>query len=100
MSGVQTANVYAGGPLTSFAWHIEDGNLSSINYLHRGAPKHWYHIPTEFNEKLEELSVKLSKKMKCDKFIRHKSMMIPPSVLEKNQIPFGWVCDSTGFLFH
>lgn len=30
------------GPYSLFSWHLEDGNLNSINYLHRNAAKVFY----------------------------------------------------------
>lgn len=47
MKGIQSPFVYFGGLWTLFGWHIEDGNLNSINYLHRGEPKIWY-APSDF----------------------------------------------------
>lgn len=93
MKGIQTPYTYVGSALTSFALHVEDGNLNSINYLHFGQQIVWYVIPNSENGNLEKLVKKMAgiKSLdaeSCNLYIRHKMTMIPPSVLKKHKINF------------
>eukprot|EP00954_Amorphochlora_amoebiformis_P019082 1330371-Amorphochlora_amoeboformis.AAC.1 len=55
IKGVTVPWVYCGMQFSTFCWHCEDHHLPSINYLHRGAPKIWYCVPSDQAEKLEEV---------------------------------------------
>ncbi|GAB2276778.1 hypothetical protein Dimus_011493 [Dionaea muscipula] len=43
--GVTSPMVYIGMLFSWFAWHVEDHELHSLNFLHTGSPKTWYAIP-------------------------------------------------------
>ncbi len=53
LKGITTPFLYIGGYGTLFAWHVEDLNLPSINYLHHGEPKIWFVISREDAKKFE-----------------------------------------------
>lgn len=94
MQGINRPFVNVGRALTSFAIHLEDGDLFSINYLHKGGNKIWYVVPAEEGKKLEELANTLlpPEKTGCSLAIRHKKLMITPSMLAKHGIRFARVC--------
>ncbi|KAI9281876.1 JmjC domain, hydroxylase-domain-containing protein [Sporodiniella umbellata] len=87
--GVNVPYLYFGMWKATFPWHVEDMNLYSINYIHFGAPKQWYAIPPEHREKFERVMRDMFylQYKECHEFLRHKTYIISPRVLEENHIP-------------
>lgn len=83
--GVNTAYLYMGMWKATFAWHLEDVDLYSINYIHFGAPKQWYSISQEDARKFEAAMKQIwpTDFKSCDQFLRHKTYLISPDVLQK-----------------
>ncbi|EXJ91627.1 hypothetical protein A1O3_00177 [Capronia epimyces CBS 606.96] len=82
--GVNTAYLYLGMWRATFAWHLEDVDLYSINYIHFGAPKQWYSISQKDAPKFEAAMKSLwpSDGKSCDQFLRHKTYLVSPSILK------------------
>ncbi|KAJ6410320.1 hypothetical protein OIU84_007134 [Salix udensis] len=53
--GVTSPMVYIGMMFSWFAWHVEDHDLHSLNYMHMGAGKTWYGVPREAAVAFEEV---------------------------------------------
>ncbi|KAK0069712.1 lysine-specific demethylase 4B-like isoform X1 [Biomphalaria pfeifferi] len=98
IEGVCTAYLYFGMWKTTFAWHTEDMDLYSINYLHFGAPKSWYSIPPEHGQRLERLAQGFfpTSFSECPAFLRHKMSLISPFILKKYSIPVHKITQEAG----
>lgn len=53
--GVTSPMVYIAMMFSWFAWHAEDHDLHSLNYLHMGASKTWYGVPMGAANAFEEV---------------------------------------------
>ncbi|KAK0614331.1 hypothetical protein B0T14DRAFT_499626 [Immersiella caudata] len=84
--GVNTAYLYLGMWKATFAWHLEDVDLYSINYLHFGAPKQWYSISQADARRFEAAMKNIwpTEAKACDQFLRHKAFLISPAHLKQN----------------
>ncbi|KAJ7243881.1 hypothetical protein B0H12DRAFT_1129888 [Mycena haematopus] len=83
LPGVNTPYLYFGMWRATFAWHVEDMDLFSINYIHFGAPKFWYAVPQARAGALENTMRDTSQ---CPQFLRHKSFLASPTLLAQNAV--------------
>ncbi|CAG8620395.1 9559_t:CDS:10, partial [Scutellospora calospora] len=102
--GVNNAYLYFGMWKACFPWHVEDKDLYSINYIHFGAPKHWYAISPQRADKFEQHMRGwfgyASKN--CSEFLRHKEFLVSPSALDRAPILYNHVIqreESVNFAF-
>ncbi len=86
--GVTSPYIYIGAWKTLFAWHKEDMDLFSINYVHFGKSKYWYAISLEDSVKFEDYMKKSFPEAykECHEFLRHKTYLVHPEVLLKQGI--------------
>ncbi|CAO1629128.1 unnamed protein product [Parajaminaea phylloscopi] len=88
IAGVTDPYLYFGMWRATFAWHVEDMDLYSINYIHFGAPKQWYAIPQRDRLRFETAlaSAFPADARRCSQFMRHKSFLASPTFLAANNI--------------
>ena len=88
LPGVNTPYLYWGMWRATFAWHVEDMDLYSINYIHFGAPKQWYAIRQSDRQRFESAMAGAfpSDARRCPHFMRHKSYLASPSFLASHGI--------------
>ena len=82
--GINTPYLYIGGFRTMFAWHVEDYNLGSVNYLHSGSPKLWYVISAKHCKRFEAWVKSHYPQgfVSCSQFLRHKTTLVNPYLLK------------------
>ncbi len=90
LGGITRAMLYFGSWRAMFAWHKEDLDLYSINYLHGGAPKLWYAVPPPLAGRFEAMADGWfpQERMRCKEYLRHKTCMMSPSVLKSSNIAY------------
>lgn len=98
IDGVNTAYLYFGMWKTTFAWHTEDMDLYSINYLHMGEPKTWYCVPPVYGRKLEKMANGYfpASHKSCNAYLRHKMTLISPQILKQHKIPYNKITQEAG----
>lgn len=98
IDGVNTAYLYFGMWKTTFAWHTEDMDLYSINYLHFGEPKTWYAIPPEHGKRFERIASGFfpTSAKTCQAFLRHKMTLISPQILKQYSVPINKITQTAG----
>ena len=86
LPGVNSAYLYLGMWKATFSWHVEDMDLYSINYIHFGAPKQWYSISQQDNQKFEKVMRDIfpNDARNCDQFMRHKTFGASPTRLAQH----------------
>ncbi|KAG0169293.1 hypothetical protein DFQ28_003740 [Apophysomyces sp. BC1034] len=89
LPGVNAPYLYFGMWKATFPWHVEDMDLYSINYLHFGAPKQWYAIPTPYRKKFEAVmqTTFFQQYKACHQFLRHKTFIASPKLLANDGVP-------------
>ncbi|XP_071734573.1 lysine-specific demethylase ELF6-like [Rutidosis leptorrhynchoides] len=90
--GVTSPMVYIGMLFSWFAWHVEDHELHSLNYLHFGSPKTWYAVPADYAFTFEEVIRSKAYGGDIDRFaaltlLGEKTTLLSPEIVAASGIP-------------
>jgi jumonji domain-containing protein 2 len=98
LPGVNAPMLYFGTWRALFAFHVEDVDLYSINYLHLGAAKSWYSIAPADRRRFEQMAEKFfpGEYTRCHEFLRHKTKLFSPFRLQQERIPYETVVQLPG----
>ena len=94
--GISTPWLYIGETGSMFPFHVEDGNLLSMNFHITGAPKLWYGVQPRDIERVEEILQEHPTAQKCRSFFRHKHHFIDPAYLQSRGVPVYSVLQEPG----
>lgn len=85
--GINTPWLFIGQPKSFFPWHLEDGNLQSINIMLEGQPKYWFGVRNSDIGKVEDILRGTQEAANCPSFFRHKSHYIDLRLFYDKKIP-------------
>jgi len=84
ITGVTSPLLYVGMLFSTFAWHVEDHFLYSINFHHAGAPKTWYGVPSKDADRFETVAQGVlgrSSRTDAPAKLMSKNVMFSPTLL-------------------
>ena len=85
-SGISSPWLYVGEAGSMFPFHVEDGNLLSLNFHISGEPKLWYGVLPEDIPRVEEILKEHSEASKCGSYFRHKNHFVDMGYLQTRGI--------------
>ena len=85
--GINKPWLFVGQPKSFFPWHLEDGNLQSINIMLQGSPKYWFGVRNSDIEEVEKILRKTQEAANCPTFFRHKGHYIDLRLFYDKKIP-------------
>nr|XP_043632559.1 probable lysine-specific demethylase ELF6 [Erigeron canadensis] len=90
--GVTSPMVYIGMLFSWFAWHVEDHELHSLNFLHIGAPKTWYAVPADYAYTFEEVIRSKAygggmDRLAALRLLGEKTTLLSPEIVVESGIP-------------
>ncbi|KAL6980338.1 hypothetical protein U1Q18_021980 [Sarracenia purpurea var. burkii] len=90
--GVTSPMIYIGMLFSWFAWHVEDHELHSLNFLHTGSPKTWYAVPGDYAFSFEEVIRHQAYGGNIDRLaaltlLGEKTTLLSPEVVVESGIP-------------
>ncbi|KAJ1521802.1 hypothetical protein ONE63_003437 [Megalurothrips usitatus] len=91
--------LYVGAKHASFAWHVEDACLYSINYLHFGAPCVWFFVSPYDYKKFNDVAKLFPLDpghVTCSAVLMHKYLVISADLLQKYGISVHTVIQKAG----
>lgn len=96
--GISSPMIYVGMMFSSFCWHTEDNYLYSTNFIHNGAPKTWYGVPSSSAAKFEKvMREQLPELFNYQPNLLHSLVtQLSPRILKENNIPIYKLTHSAG----
>ncbi|XP_023745545.1 putative lysine-specific demethylase JMJ16 [Lactuca sativa] len=87
-STLSTPRLDIGMCFSSLCWKVEEHNLYTISYMHQGASRTWYGIPSKYRQNFESLLKKTFPELSGKPELFHKLVtQLSPSTLKSEGIP-------------